>query len=92
MSILPQNTVEENEITERRYDTAGIRCLTLDEQAAYRERMVALWLKLCDGSRTVKAAAAIVGIPFSTLNRWKKQPRPKSTRPHNVRNHDDQEA
>lgn len=67
---------------ERRYDTAGIRQLTLDEQAAYRERMVTIWLNLCDDSRTVKAAAAIVGIPFSTLNRWKKQPRPKSPRPY----------
>lgn len=72
MSILPQNNVEEKVITERRYDTAGVRCLTLDEQANYRKRVVALWLKLCDDSRTVKAAAAIVGIPFSRLNRRKK--------------------
>lgn len=71
MTILPQDTVSEQEVMSRKYDTAGIRGLTLDEHATYRERLVEMWLNLSDDSRTVKAAV-IVGIPFSTLNRWRK--------------------
>ncbi len=89
MSIVTQNLEDEIEVARRDYDTAGIRHLSIEEQTLFRKRMVKAWLKLCEGSLTAKAAK-VIGIPYSTLNRWRKQPEPKSTRPHTVRSREDQ--
>ncbi len=90
MSIVTQNFGDEIEVEAGQYDSAWLRSLSLEEQAFYRKMMLEAWQNLIKRGLTVKGAAKAIGIPYSTLNRWRKEPIPKSTRPHNVRSREDQ--
>ena len=50
-----------------------------------RRDAVARWQQARRDGLSVKAAAAAVDVPVSTLYRWQKRLEPKSTRPHSVR-------
>ena len=53
--------------------------------AASRRDAVARWRHAMAKGRSAADAARIVGVPRSTLYRWREAPTPKSRRPHNVR-------
>ena len=50
-----------------------------------RRDAVARWQQACRDGLPVKAAAAAVKVPLSTLYRWQKNSKRKSTRPHSAR-------
>lgn len=54
-------------------------------EAERRRDAVARWRRAMDAGLSADDAAAAVGVPRSTLYRWKKQPQPKSRRPHRLR-------
>lgn len=90
MGIVTQKNSSEIEVEKRLYDTAGIRSLSLEEQTLFRTNIVKTWRNLIAEGLTAKGAAKVIGISYSTLNRWRKRPAPVSTRPHNVRSREDQ--
>ena len=54
-------------------------------EAERRRDAVARWRRAMDAGLSADDAAAAVGVPRSTLYRWKAQPQPKSRRPHRRR-------
>ncbi len=58
---------------------------TPDIEAQRRRDAVARWLRACENGLTAEQAASAVGEAYSTLRRWRKDPIPKSRRPHRVR-------
>ena len=73
MSIVTQNFGDEIEVKAGHYDSAWLRSLSLEEQAFYRKMMLEAWQNLIKRGLTVKGAAKVLGIPYSTLNRWRKE-------------------
>ena len=67
MSIVTQNFGDEIEVEAGHYDSAWLRSLSLEEQAFYRKMMLKTWQKLIKEGLTVKGAAKVLGIPYSTL-------------------------
>jgi transposase InsO family protein len=56
-----------------------------DIEAARRRDAVARWRRARADGLTAEQAARAVGVPRSTLDRWKNDPTPKSRRPHRLR-------
>jgi transposase InsO family protein len=65
-----------------RYASRLIDAETQNIAAAIRHDAVLRWRQAIAKGLTAQAAAAIVGVPRSTLYRWEKRPQPKSRRPH----------
>ena len=63
----------------------SIQLETSTIEAERRRDAVARWRRAMDAGLSADDAAAAVGVPRSTLYRWKAQPQPKSRRPHRRR-------